>query len=351
MSNNKTLSKLLLTLSGVLFLLITIELYLHFVSPVSYLKPKTPLPQERLKELLVQQSSIPGLGYELIPNKDTYLYSIITSTNSHGMRDDEPIISESNPPRRIVAIGDSFTFGYRVKGEDTYPNVLEKLLNQQRSDERFEVLNLGVGGYSTQQEAIALKHNGLKWDPELIIIGYTLNDPQIDPLQPLQAYFNKKIKWWQHFNILRLIAELKFMYDVRTLGNGDYFIYVHNDDRKWQSVVSGFHEISNSSREKDIPVLLIIFPMIDKHGTRTKARYWENYPYKSLHEKVANLAEENGFHVIDLYEYYYNYPPQDLKSTPWDHHPNELGHKVAAEVIFNLILSNQSILPLIPKKE
>jgi hypothetical protein len=238
-STRKTLSKLLLTFFSVFMVLIIAELYFHFFNPISYLRPPKPVSEQKLRELFVRQSSIPGLTYELVPNRDSYAHSIITHTNSHGMRDDEPVVSDKNSPRRIVAIGDSFTFGYRVKGEHTYPNVLEKLLNQQNSNERFEVLNLGVGGYSTRDEAIVLEHKGLKWDPELIIIGYVLNDPQIDPIQPLPAYFNET-KWWQHFNIFRFILLFKYELDLNRLGNGDYFIYLHNDKRKWQSVVSGF---------------------------------------------------------------------------------------------------------------
>jgi hypothetical protein len=90
--------------------------------------------------------------------------------------------------------------------------------------------------------------------------------------------------------------------------------------------------------------------MIEKQGTRTKEEYWRNYPYKNLHEKVINLAEENGFYVIDLYEYYSNYPPQDLKSTPTNHHPNELGHEVTAKVIFNWILENEGLFPSVSQK-
>ena len=103
-----------------------------------------------------------------------------------------------------------------------------------------------------------------------------------------------------------MIAKLKQIYDVKKLGGGDYYIYLHNDERKWQSVVSGFESISNAAREKNIPVLLIIFPIIENEG------FWENYKYKDLHKKAENLASENGFYVIDLYDYYSKYLPQDL---------------------------------------
>ena len=51
-------------------------------------------------------------------------------TNSHGMRDAEPLPSDLPGLIRIVCIGDSVTFGYGVKGEEAFPNVLEALLQR-----------------------------------------------------------------------------------------------------------------------------------------------------------------------------------------------------------------------------
>ena len=230
-----------------------------------------------------------------------------------------------------------------MSGEDTYANVLEHLLNKKNSGKKVEVLNLGVGGYSTQQEAIALKNRGIRWDPELII-GYVLNDPQIDPYQPLPAQFSET-KWWQNFNITRLAAKFKYLYDLKTLGNGDYYIYLHNDRRKWQSVVSGFKQIRIDAMEKDIPVLLVVFPIMEHEGTKTKEDFWDTYKYKDLHERVSLLGAENGFYVIDLYDYYSQYKPIDLKSAPNNHHPSKLGHQVAAQAILNWIIENNKLLP------
>jgi len=342
MSNKKILSRLLLSFCAGLFLLIIVELGLHFFYPVSYMSPPVAVP---VKLLFVRESKIPGLIYELAPDKHSNALSLPISTNSYGMRDDEPVISDTDHVHRIIAIGDSFTFGYGVRGEDSYPNVLEKMLNRENGAKKFEVLNLGLGGYSTQQEAIVLKYKGLMWDPELIIIGYVLNDPEIDPLQPLPAYFSET-EWWQYVNIFRLIAKLKNIYNVQVLGGGDYFIYLHNDKRKWQSVVTGFESVRDSAAANNIPVLLVVFPMIVNEDTKSKEEFWGNYLYKDLHKRVTNLAEDNGFYVIDLYDYYSSYPPLELKVSPRNHHPSELGHKVASEAIFDWIIKNQNLFPL-----
>jgi len=70
-------------------------------------------------------------GYKLKPNGVGYFQNgIVAKTNSHGHRDDE--VSLLHPPDvlRILVLGDSLTVGAGVAQEDAYPQVLEKLLNQ-----------------------------------------------------------------------------------------------------------------------------------------------------------------------------------------------------------------------------
>ena len=121
---------------------------------------------------------------------------------------------------------------------------------------------MGVSAYCTRDEALLLIHRGLSWNPILVIIGYVLNDPEVEALQPLQRYFHKP-RWWQHFHIFRLVSSARFRWDIRRLGAGDYLHYLHSPGQyKWQSVITAFEDIRAATAEKGIPVLLLIFPMI-----------------------------------------------------------------------------------------
>jgi len=74
---------------------------------------------------------------------------------------------------RIIALGDSSTFGWDVEAAETWPKVLENLLLKNRRP--VEVLNLGVPGYSSHQGLMMLKE---VWplEPDLLIIAYGRND-------------------------------------------------------------------------------------------------------------------------------------------------------------------------------
>ena len=74
--------------------------------------------------LFHQASSIPGLSYDMAPNRHASLQSLPISTNQYGMRDDEPSSRQTESHCRIVVLGDSYTFGIKLHADQTYPKVL-----------------------------------------------------------------------------------------------------------------------------------------------------------------------------------------------------------------------------------
>jgi lysophospholipase L1-like esterase len=96
--------------------------------------------------------------------------------NSKGIRSDREDAFEKAPGTlRVVCLGDSFTQGYEVEVESSYPYLLEKALRERGL--RVEVLNLGVSGFGTAEELIMLTEYGLRFDPDAVVVGYYQNDP------------------------------------------------------------------------------------------------------------------------------------------------------------------------------
>lgn len=103
-------------------------------------------------------------------------YRVNVRTNSHGVRNDRDIPYEKTPGTfRIVGLGDSFALGYEVEQEDTYLYQLEKQLHD-RGFTQVEVINLGVSGFGTSEELITLREEGFKYNPDLVLLGYFVND-------------------------------------------------------------------------------------------------------------------------------------------------------------------------------
>lgn len=73
---------------------------------------------------------------------------------------------------RILALGDSFTFGWGVNLEDSWPKILEKLLSK---EQKVEVVNAGIiGGAPDTAVEVCRRYQYL--DPDLIIFGFFSTD-------------------------------------------------------------------------------------------------------------------------------------------------------------------------------
>jgi lysophospholipase L1-like esterase len=311
--------------------------------PVTYDPASTPIDDfwgsEPRSAVIHQPSAIPGLGYEMAPNRELVARNgIAIRTNRFGMRDSEPAEQKSNSPCRIAVIGDSYTLGLGVREEETYAKVLENVLRESQAAAQcpFEVLNFGVVGYSSSDESLVLKYRVVDFDPRVVVIGYVLNDPEIDPTaQTLHRYYAPH-PWWRRFRVFRLPGEAKTNWDIDHLGGGDYYKYLHAPgEPNWQSVVDAFADIRQVAAEHHIKVLLVIFPELT---VRFKGKPWSEYPYGAIHRQVAELAEKNGFDVLDLLPAFSQHPSQDVV-LPWtDDHPSPFGHTVAAQAIAKKLL-------------
>jgi hypothetical protein len=93
------------------------------------------------------------------------------STNSRGIRGTrEYDFQKSSDHLRIVTVGDSFTFGEEVSDDETFPYYLGTLMPA------AEVINMGVGGYGHDQMSLYLEREGLKYSPDVIVLGFLAED-------------------------------------------------------------------------------------------------------------------------------------------------------------------------------
>ncbi|MER3445435.1 MAG: hypothetical protein C4291_00750 [Candidatus Dadabacteria bacterium] len=124
------------------------------------------------------------IGWKGIPNfKGEFKKGRVSSyvrMNSHGFRDKERSYEKGKDTFRIVVLGDSFTEGMQVPLEQTFPYILEERLNSGGSSERFEVINLGVSGFGTAQEYLALKYYGLRYHPDLVILEFFIGNDVVN---------------------------------------------------------------------------------------------------------------------------------------------------------------------------
>ncbi len=125
--------------------------------------------------------------YELIPGLRVNFTRARVSINVDGFRG--ALRSREKPPGtlRLLGLGDSVMFGWGVDDGLDYLSVLERRLAQQELGARWEIVNTAVPGYNTVMEVETLKHRGLAYAPDIVILGYCVNDlslPQFVEAEP-----------------------------------------------------------------------------------------------------------------------------------------------------------------------
>jgi lysophospholipase L1-like esterase len=124
------------------------------------------------------------LGYSELPGRPNELrrverpeFSVDVQLNPLGFR--EPRLPSTKPPGtvRIVALGDSFTQGYGVEEDQSWPRRLEVLLHA-RDPRPHEVVNLGVPGANPRDYLSYLRDPGLAYQPDVVLVMVMANDVQ-----------------------------------------------------------------------------------------------------------------------------------------------------------------------------
>lgn len=123
--------------------------------------------------------SIKAGGLGLVPlattRHQTSEYDVAVRINSLGLRDREIGYEKPEGTYRVLALGDSQTFGLGVEADQSYPKVIERALNA-ASGRTVEVINSGVPGAGTAHELDFLEREGWRYDPDLVVVGFFYND-------------------------------------------------------------------------------------------------------------------------------------------------------------------------------
>jgi lysophospholipase L1-like esterase len=275
--------RLLLALLGAGSALVLVELVLWASTP------------ERLPPFgsLHRPSEIPGLEYELAPSAAVFVpeWDLTVHTNALGLRG--PEVEREKPPGRvrIAAVGDSFTFGQGVGDEETFPRYLEDLLRSSHPGADVEVLNFGVAGYATRDEALVIRHRVLAFGPDLILLGYLPNDPEAHPGHPLHRAFHAPALH-ERSRLVQLVERTLRQRALRRYPTLAHYLHAPGEG-PWETVVEGFRDIRESTTAAGVPVLLFLFPSL-RDGPLAAERLRE------LDAQVEREARANSFELLDL---------------------------------------------------
>jgi len=237
---------------------------------------------------------------------------------SQGYRGEEIASIKSPGSFRIFAIGDSNTLG--VLHSKDWPKCLQDILREQ--DNRFEVINAGVYGYSSFQ-GLRRFQEALTFQPDIVLISVGWNDALRVTVSDAE-FESRKI---QKLKLDRILLRLRSGQLILALLDS---IFASGEERLTPRVSlleyeTNLNKIIQLAKERNVKVVLLTRPTTEESPSA----------YDSVTIRVGKSA---GIPVIDVYglfrgrrEYFYD-----------TSHFNDEGNGVMARMI------NERIRPLLP---
>lgn len=304
----------------------------------------------RVEKWRTRLSENPEMVYEPIPNMsapdyDMQYYLYPDQSNNLGFRGNPPL-SRGDVDLRIIVLGDSVVAGIWVNN----PEHLMTRIMQERLKGLSpcpEVLNFGVPGYNTTQEIAILKDRGISLDPDIVILGYCLNDEVVDNggivhhLKKEAQLLGWSPRGWLEESSALLSSLSSLIYaitpDVQTLVSSRSTRSLRKSET-WQqnsSLNSALKNFKDLSEKHAFVPIVVIFPDFEdmakegcSGGQSSRSR-----------EKIVATATSHGLTVFDLCEDFLYAQGQYLgRPLNYDrYHLNENGQRVAADILLDKI--------------
>ena len=297
------------------------------------------------------------LGYRLVPKFEmihkTSDYNVYVKINSAGLRDKEFPSYKDPDIYRILALGDSFTFGIGVNSEETYPKILETLLNQTPISSKlrkYEVMNAGVDGYGTEQEYTYLMELVTRYHPDLVIIGLYSNDiadvMQGIPSSNIRTKIKTNLYFLSYLRGMQILLEKRYNEKIF-----EKSMHIYEDDYSADFVKSinrtkeYLVKIRDLSRVNTAKTLILIIPScleISRLEWEKKGllHFYDDVFFKKNMSKFSDLFTEFGktekIDTLPLLPVFRNSTIGPLYFTK-DMHLTKEGHRLAAETIYTYL--------------
>ena len=284
---------------------------------------------------------------------ETPQFRTVVRINENGLRDREHSYERQNPIERILVLGDSFAWGYGVEESARFSQLLEKALD-------VEVINAGVSGYSTDQELLWYKNEGIKYEIDLVIVVLAGNDVgDNDRLLVNTIYYKPKFVIEEDqlvpigYPVPKTSPQGRFIYSLSQHSALTYFLV-----QRYFDLLSSYRQfkadsdyastqvsVVNVKREPFKLTIALLNEMRNIAETRNAnfmivaTDRWWNAPSGETYEDFVTTMQSEGFLVLDVE----SMPGFDHEGMliPDDGHWSQSGHEFVTEKIKTLIEAHQ----------
>ena len=238
----------------------------------------------------------------------------------------------------IVFIGDSFTFGQGVNDVDArFSNLVRHKLDDANPG-TFRVSNLSDSGTDLfWVHTVASRLFEAEFRVDTVVYVMCLNDIETFDLQ-YQKFYGNLVQKGPRFFLFRDTFLLNFLYfrvmQFRMSEVRDYYASLTElyKGEPWQRMSRRLTLLNEECAQHDAELRVVVFPFLhDSDG---------DYDCSAAHEIVADFCNESSIPVLDLADDLLPHVDEGLMVNPFDAHPNERAHALAAEALHKKLLND-----------
>jgi lysophospholipase L1-like esterase len=279
-------------------------------------------------------------------------------TNRLGLRG--PAVPAREPGElRVLVLGDSITFGDYVDEDETYPAALERRLQAALPGGLVRVINGGGPNVGTMDEAMLLADIAPELQPDLVLVGFYLNDSVDQAPYPARIRIPAGLAWsrlaeraasawaravhdarvrpryvWVHEFLARGWVDDPAVYDrLVALASSDWGAAWLEES--WAPVEAALRYMRSLGEQHGFQVAVAVFPV----SVQVESRHEDDRPQ----QRIRALAESLGMPVADLLPALRASREERLF---YDHcHLTPAGNAIVAEQITGLLLRAFPVVP------
>jgi hypothetical protein len=361
-SYKKHLGNISLLLFSALVSLFLLEIALRII-PHEKFKVETPNP-----ERAIFWHYDPLLGWKHKSFQEgrfgTQDFDVQVKINGQGLRDRAYSYQRKDGVFRIIVLGDSFTWGFGVEHHDIFTEIMERDLRN------VEIINMGVSGYSTDQEYLQFKKEGSRYNPQLILLLFFEDDIYHNMLQTNFIIYSKP-----KFSLVngKLVLTSMPSSEVSTIRKTHYFLRTHSiiyniliraylysstgPMKFFRRQVSRMKEWLNGNemenpRDLTFAILRELVALAEAKSARVVivkvATHNDALEYDSTRsDRLAEFCRTEGIPFINLAAHFQSYLQVNKQASlqlPHDRHWNAEAHGLAAKIISSY-LKEKALIP------
>ena len=287
-----------------------------------------------------------AVGWSGQPNTRGMHAGVPVAFNGFGLRDAQRPAQPSAGTVRVLALGDSVTFGMGVAQDKTFPAQTEALLNARSQGAAVEVLNMGIPGYNTLHELALLREVGFGLRPDVVVLGYLYNDVELSSGQKVdvkveaQPSAARRIKSlvnssWSGLKkhsmfaawLSPLLGNALRPLGVKGFGKvGEVKDQYVESNPNWRRMQEAILEMKRLTSERNVDFVVMVIPAMANFTDAT-------YPIREYHQAVVAFCRQNGIAVLDLLPAFWGHDGTKFWISATDGHPNAEGQRIIATAL------------------